>query len=280
MVVCGMNKISLIIPDIHHRWEKAEKIIASVKHDEVIFLGDFFDDFDDTPEMVEATCDWLNSSVKKPNRIHLFGNHDVHYAFPYRGWKCSGYDQWKDFIVTDNVTRATWDKLKWYHVLDGTWLLSHAGLHKSHVPEAIRELHTNRLEFIAAIEQYLDVEIVEGFRKAAKNEASWVFGAGRSRGGMHNVGGIIWCDFAHEFHPVTGLNQIFGHTPMLQGSPVWSVLDEQTKRPAMRVANLWTPLEKRIQDPNDSVNIDLDVRHRTHYATWNGKVLQVGSLQK
>ena len=69
------NEIVLIIPDIHHKVDEVEKIIRSVGADKVIFLGDYFDNIDDTPEVVKYTCDWLVHSVKMPNRIH-----------PYRYW--------------------------------------------------------------------------------------------------------------------------------------------------------------------------------------------------
>lgn len=273
----GMHKVSLIIPDIHHRWAEAEKIIASVKHDEVIFLGDYFDDFGDTPEMVEETCDWLNASVKKATRIHLFGNHDQHYAYDYRSFRCSGYEQWKAILINDQVSRNTWDKVKWYHVLDETWLLTHAGLHKSHLPKDIQALSSDRPLFLKEIANFLDVELVAGFRKAANNESAWIFNAGRSRGGLFNVGGITWCDYEREFHPIAGLNQILGHTPQGIGHARWMVLDEQSKKPVARSASLWTPDEKRFHDTEESVNIDLDVHRRTHYAMWNGKTLKVAA---
>jgi hypothetical protein len=273
------NKVTLIIPDIHLRHEEAEKIIASVKHDEVIFLGDYFDDFGDNPDMFTETCTWLESSVNKPNRIHLFGNHDVHYAFDFRTFRCSGYEQWKHLLIQDSVSKKVWDKLKWYHVLDGTWLLTHAGLHKANLPEDIRALYPDRQLFLAEITKYLDTEIVNGFRKAANNTGSWVFNAGRSRGGMNNVGGIIWCDYDREFFPITGLNQILGHTPQAISHARWMVLDEQTKRPVTRSATLWTPDEKRFQDTEESVNIDLDVWKNTHYATWDGKFLKVAAVK-
>src|ERR1041385_7456274 len=123
------EKCTLILPGIHHKWELAEEIISKVKHDNVICVGDYYDDFNDTPEMVQDTCDWLVSSVSKPNRIHLFGNHDMGYAFSNRNLQCSGYEQWKYFIIHDLVPRSTWDKLKWYYILDNTWLITHAGLH-------------------------------------------------------------------------------------------------------------------------------------------------------
>lgn len=40
---------------------------------------------------------------------------------------------------------------------------------------------------------------------------SWVFGVGKSRGGLLLAGGLLWCDPC-EFEGIPGLNQVFGHT--------------------------------------------------------------------
>lgn len=269
------NKVTLIIPDIHLRWKQAEDIIASVKHDEVIFLGDYFDDFGDTPDMISETCEWLAASVKKPNRIHLFGNHDVHYAFTYRTFCCSGYEQWKYFLIYDSLPRDTWDHVKWYHILDDTWLLTHAGLHKSNLPKDIRALHTDRPKFLQEIANYLDVEIKEGFRKAANNTGSWIFNAGASRGGFNKVGGISWCDYQSEFHPIKGLNQIVGHTPQ-RDTAKWCVLENDES--LTRYPSSFKPSKTLFANVHSSVNLDLDVWKNTHYAIWNGKTMVVKAV--
>jgi hypothetical protein len=270
------NKVTLIVPDIHHDWQTAEKIIASVKHDEVIFLGDYFDDFYDTAEMVRSTCVWLKDSVSKPNRIHLFGNHDVHYAFSYRTFQCSGYEQWKYFIIHDSVPRDVWDKVKWYHILDDTWLLTHAGLHRLNLPEKISKLHKDRPLFLRTIGEFLDKSIRKAFQCSANNQAFWVLNAGRSRGGMQRVGGITWCDFEREFAPIKGLNQILGHTPQGLGFPKWCLLDEKDAV-TFPPCHLWTPTEQGLANPNTSVNVDLDVYKNMQYAVWDGKTLSVKS---
>ena len=146
-----MNKITLIIPDLHLKWKQAEKIIASVGADEIILLGDYFDDFNDDPASVKETCEWLEASVAKPNRIHLFGNHDQHYAYPYRSFQCSGYAQWKYFIIHDSINPKLWDKVKWFHFLDNRWLLCHGGLHELNVPPNITKFRTNRTKFVAEL---------------------------------------------------------------------------------------------------------------------------------
>lgn len=50
---------TVIISDIHHRWRKAEAIIAKEKAKKVIFLGDYFDDFNDNPHAARTTAQWL-----------------------------------------------------------------------------------------------------------------------------------------------------------------------------------------------------------------------------
>ncbi|HOT89801.1 MAG TPA: metallophosphoesterase, partial [Bacteroidales bacterium] len=218
------NPTTLIIPDLHHKWKQAEEIIKSVKSDQIIFLGDYFDDFNDTPGQVKNTCDWLKSSLSKPNRIHLFGNHDQHYAYSYSKFRCSGYEQWKYYIIRDNIDSKLWNKLKWFHFLDNQWLISHGGLHTLNLPDNIKKCwKKGRSEFIVKLTEYLNDEIYKGFQDIFNNKSSWVFSAGYSRGGIHRVGGITWCDFVREFKPFQGINQIVGHTPQSL-PPHWCIL--------------------------------------------------------
>lgn len=248
----------------------------------MLFLGDYFDDFGDTPEMVKDTCEWLEASVNKPNRIHLFGNHDQHYAYTYRTFQCSGYEQWKYFIIHDTLPKEVWDKLKWYHFLDDRWLLTHAGLHKFNLPDSIKKLRTDRPKFNKEIAEYLDNEIRKGFQDGANSKGSWVFNAGAARWGHQRVGGITWCDFERELFPIKGLNQIVGHTPQMQ-SPRWCVLEKDPLngdgKVAYRPSELYVPSLKWLDDPELSHNICLDVHGNTTWATWNGKNLVLGNYR-
>ena len=270
------NKTTLIIPDLHHRWRQAEHIISKVGHDEVIFLGDYFDDFYDTQQMVQETCDWLEMSINKPNRLHLFGNHEMGYAFPYSSFQCSGYTPWKYFLIHDYLKQTVWDKMKWFTFLDDQWLLSHGGLHNLNLPQSIAEKHTNRTEFIAAIDKYLNDELAQGFRDGANSVRSWIFSAGNARGGNQRVGGITWCDFEREFYPIKGINQIVGHTPQGMGFPKWCVINHDNSV-GFYPAHEFSPTIENLNNPNLSHNIDLDVWKNTHYAVWNGNVLQIGN---
>jgi hypothetical protein len=265
-------KLTLIIPDLHLKWEKADKIIKHVGADEVIFLGDYFDDFNDDAHMINEMVDWLGASVKVPGRIHLYGNHDIHYAFTQPFYRCSGYAQWKHFIIHDALDPRVWDWVKFYHILDGKWLVSHAGLHSLHVPKKISALSPNRAQYLKEIDNYLDAEVP----KAHRNE-SWLFKAGQSRGGMQRVGGIIWCDFEQEFHPVVGLNQIFGHTPQSLGTAKWCYMNKG--KVSYRPIGSWTPNAVNYDDVRRSYNVCLDVHANMHWAVWNGKTLKFGNYR-
>ena len=273
---------TLILPDIHLRHEQANKIIKHVGADEVIFLGDWADDFDDTPDMVKETAEWFVDFVANPNHIALFGNHDAHYAYSYRTFRCSGYQQWKYLEINDIVPRSTWDKVKWFHFLDDKWLLTHAGLHMLNVPEKITKFRKDRKKFISELTIWLNAEIVKGFQNGASGTGSWVFNAGHARGGQRRVGGITWCDFNQEFFPVQGINQIFGHTPQTQG-PRWCIWEKDPKKPqgrvAYRPADLWTPSTEKLSNPDQSQNVCLDVHGNTHWATWDGKELKIGNYR-
>jgi hypothetical protein len=250
----------------------AERIISSVGADRVIFLGDYFDDFHDDLNQVEETCHWFVKSVQQKNRIHLFGNHDVHYAFPYSMMRCSGFADWKYMKINDLVGPATWNQLKFFHVLDNAWLLSHAGLHTSLVPKDAKALRQDREKMFGEIKAFLWEQQLECLRVAANGRGSWMFNAGYSRGGFNKVGGLIWCDYNDEFHPTKGLNQIVGHTPQ-KGAPVWTLLNEKYK---LERREATSPVSE-LNNPEKSVNLGLDVWGTMHFAVWNGTSIDVRS---
>jgi hypothetical protein len=259
-----MNKLTLILPDIHHRIDIADKIIRAVGADVVICLGDYFDSFDETPQMVFETASWLTDFVKKDNHIAITGNHDIQYAYANRYFQCSGYAQWKYYHINDTVKSDTWDKLKHYHILDDMWLLTHAGLHSYFIPKQIRDLVTDRPKMFVELSKFLDSEIVKGMR----NE-SWVFHAGHIRGGDQLYGGINWCD-SREFVPLKGLHQIIGHTVF--DKIRWkNICDNQNE---LKTDYKWSPSFEKLNDLENSYNVCIDTG-ASHYATWNGTNMNI-----
>lgn len=258
-----MNKLTLIIPDLHHKWETAEKIIKAVSPDETVFLGDYFDSFDETPQIVYDMAEWLVDSVKNPTRIHLLGNHCMHYANANRYFQCSGYTQWKYYHINDTVPRDTWEKLKHYHVLDNMWLLTHAGLHEYFIPNNIKALANDKTTMFVELSKFIDGEINKGMR-----DQSWIFHAGQIRGGDQLYGGINWCD-SREFIPTKGLHQMFGHTHFSHVR--WkNIIGNQTE---LRGDYEWYPPSEKLNDVNNSYNACIDTG-TSHYATWDGKVMK------
>ncbi len=272
-----MTETTLILSDIHLKVDHADKIIKHVKADKVICVGDIFDDFGDNAEMIRRACMWYVDFVNNPNNIMLYGNHCVHYGFPYHKLRCSGYEQWKYFIIHDNIPSEVWNKVKWYHFLDNTWLLTHAGLHRDNVPQGIRNHCDNLPKFISELSQYLTHEIQRGLHLAANNEDFWIFNAGYARGGNQKVGGITWCDHKSEMIPLIGLNQIYGHSVIPYDKASCLSQDSIKSKPYFVNGNEFGMLPV---SPSKSYNICIDVWQNMHYAVWNGKELKIGNYNE
>lgn len=187
---------TLIISDIHNRIVEAQIIIDNVKHDNIVFLGDYFDSFSDESnvEMVSQTAQWLNQSLKESNRIHLFGNHDLWYSHGSCQPYCAGNSEFKFFIIKQYL--KDWSKLKLHCWVDD-WLCTHAGL-------------SDRIYQEYKKEGYSVLELMNDVEKSRRHPL--VSLCGEARGGIEGeVGGILWCDYS-EFEDIEGVKQIFGHT--------------------------------------------------------------------
>ena len=59
---------TLIIPDIHNHTQNADHWLQTQRYDRVVFLGDYFDDFHDTPGDVINTAGWLRERMDSLTR--------------------------------------------------------------------------------------------------------------------------------------------------------------------------------------------------------------------
>ena len=187
---------TLIIPDIHLNHTKAESFIDKEKPDKTVFLGDYFDDWYETDEDTHDTAAWLAKSVKKHNRIHLVGNHDLSYMSHF---KCAGFNEYKQFII--NKYKIDWSSLQPFAWIDN-WLCTHAGLSNE-----FYNTHSNGKspkEFVNTSHDALS-------RTSKSTVCHPLFDAGYDRGGTQKHGGIVWCDYSN-FMDIPNVNQIFGHT--------------------------------------------------------------------
>lgn len=212
-----MKVIGLIVPDVHEQIVKLKNVLRKYGNvDSVVFLGDFMDTFDGLTWQTHEMVRWLAANVSNPKYVFLWGNHDMHYAFPFDGVMCSGFDPHKLEIVQKHMNdKDHWQKFKLMHwigpygagergnsIQPQEWLCSHAGLR------------------VSLLNPFL------GFEKqsllALEEEAMWklrytqqimpFLAIGRGRGGWAKVGGVDWLDWDLEFQPINGLHQIVGHS--------------------------------------------------------------------
>jgi hypothetical protein len=204
----------IVIGDIHNHVIAAEKLARRYEEThKILFVGDYFDDFYDNPSVAIDTAIWLKESLHKPNRIHLYGNHDLQYT-PYceiktnskysKLYMCSGYTSEKDDAVKKILNIDDWCKMKLHHFEYGIHF-THAGAAKEFFEHPIKGM-TNET-------------ILETIKKAEtrfynREQSDIIGGAGFCRGGMNPVGGITWNDHNQEANPVRDITQVYGHTPV------------------------------------------------------------------
>lgn len=194
---------TLIIGDLHHHTATADAIRAEEAHDHVVFLGDFFDDFYDSPLDARNTALWVKERLADGRSTLLFGNHDLPYAFngaEFSFLACSGFTRDKQASVAKVLGSADWEQMR-ACALVGPWLASHAGFHRELLPADILRDPTA----LAARCQHALAEL-------RQHRPDDLFAAGRDRGGWAPVGGVTWGDW-ERFEGVDGVHQIVGHTP-------------------------------------------------------------------
>jgi hypothetical protein len=192
----------IAVGDIHHgpNIDQIEAAIEREKPDLTVLMGDYFDQFDDHPCDTYRTAKWLKESLAKPNRVHLWGNHDLPYSMPMH-FSCPGYTPQKAAVIHAVLDDSDWARFKLWH-REGKWFFSHAGLSMEYAPVNI-----------TVFSEYLEAEEKAAWRLLPSYSPHWIWSVGRARGGVALVGGLLWCDWNREFTPIPGINQVVGHTP-------------------------------------------------------------------
>ena len=195
----------LIIGDVHTKFEKAERICQKFEKDyKIIFVGDYFDQFNDTPLLNFETAEWLQHSLHQPNRIHLRGNHDECYD-PRVNTFCSGFSVSKKKKINEVLTIEDWDKLKYFH-FENDWWFSHAGL----TMEWFADPSFNLIEE-SYIEKIINDSII---KQQIGNYDNCIWASDYDRGGNYRIGGILWCDWSN-LDNIPYIKQVVGHTPVM-----------------------------------------------------------------
>lgn len=197
---------TLVIADLHNKVNWVTPFITAleqkIKIDEIVFLGDYFDEFHDTPYEAEGTARWLQESLRDKRRHHCIGNHDMPYLLPKvpKSQQCPGWSAMKDSAVNKVLRREEWDQLLTAYYSQG-WLFSHAGF--------TAELFANPIGVTDPAALIKKTEHALGLMKGGIHRDE--FGPG-SRMGDLEPGGVTWCDWG-DFNPIVGIQQVVGHTP-------------------------------------------------------------------
>lgn len=123
----------LVVPDLHLKWQKFQEIENLLpNYDNVIFLGDYFDDWgcEKNVGLYNKMCEEMDKfAARHPDAYWCWGNHDILYLNPYAGW-CSGHSPYAEHDVHIWIKEFA-DKvnIKYVHNIEGT-LFSHAGIDK------------------------------------------------------------------------------------------------------------------------------------------------------
>lgn len=211
----------LIIPDVHDKIELAERIIDHEPHDVRVYLGDFFDSFDDellwkhdANERARRTAEFVKSELRDENVCCILGNHEACYFSPVHH-ACTGFTWGKHEIINSILRPEDWRRFTLHCWIEqGQWLVTHAGFHRRWLDGADKR---DRYAIDAEITRQRD-QLFNGDGKAPclRHEES-----------------IIWCRH-NRLVPPPGINQIYGHTEHIRPSGY--------KVGEARVANLDTGL--------------------------------------
>ena len=198
-----INK-TLIIPDIHNYTWSADDVINHFGEevDEVVFLGDIFDNFYDTVEDAKKTALWLKNRINLPNYHFCIGNHDYPYMFPRNQYvSCPGWTPEKSKAVNEIITRDEWRKFKLAYKTQGFWI-SHAGITDYHFSSPVEGI----------TDDYINYVCDTAMKSAEAGLNHGALRAGYLRGGELPIGGITWADW-EEVKALKNILQIVGHTP-------------------------------------------------------------------
>lgn len=183
--------LTMVIPDIHERIDWIEECIDREQPDDIVFLGDYFDSWTTSEDQVHRVADWLKNSMRKHNRIHMLGNHDLSYA-SLNKYTCGGFTKERsEWVKSADIP---WGKINLWFIHDRI-IYSHAGLGK---------------DWIKGRENYLrliDPRLSDMFDSVEED----VFYCSEYRGGLASNAGPLWCDIK-EFVPLDNYRQIFGHS--------------------------------------------------------------------
>jgi len=208
-----MKKV-LFIGDIHGRTDWRETALEGMKRfQEVVFLGDYFDSFDQSFFQQMENFRAFLSFVRKKGGTALLGNHDYAYIHGYS--QISGYQ----FAQAHQIQQILKENIDLFNIAWGYrntkqiyTLASHAGLTQTFwnryiLPELGKDGFISKVSDKAPE----DLEIHETLNYL-KDKRDLMWKVGSMRGGA-GTPGPLWADIQElNEDPMGGINQVVGHT--------------------------------------------------------------------
>lgn len=199
------DRKTLIVGDLHGRYEIAEKALSYSNEMDIVFVGDYLDSYDRTNADQLLTLELVVEAVKEEKAVALFGNHELSYLDS--SMRCSGYSRNKEALFLPKLKEAE-SLFKYYYWL-GDILITHAGVSAHYLNEDFSKENINTFLEHPKSSRYI----------------------GYARGGLSPVGGYLWCDFWREMEPVPNLTQIVGHSGWrpkeVQGIGIYELLGKE-----------------------------------------------------
>jgi predicted phosphodiesterase len=197
---------ALIVGDLHGNLPFYEKLRDKTQQ-KLILVGDLIDSRHFTRYQQQTLLELVLNDIEAGRTECIFGNHEMSYLVPRM--RATGYASSFDSQIMPLNWRM-WRYMKPY-ILDkeSKILITHAGLSQNILTEA-KIMDGFSGTTMDDLEAFLEVSW------RTPTYESYVYHIGMARGGSELCGGIFWCDFNLEFQPISGLVQIFGHTPVKQ----------------------------------------------------------------
>lgn len=260
---------TLIIADVHNKCHVAEHIIKCESPDFIVFLGDYWDSYEECFDDVRNTSEWFSWSINQKNRTHCSGNHDIPYWFPENSYlDCPGFSRYKLLLVEEKVKKRDFEKLVFYYNLDDKWLLSHAGIHP-YWTDSPYSIEKPMVWDMSSACKFLEKESEKFLIRAGRNQGHWFVAWSRARSNTLYPGGLLWNDFNGDFHTILGLNQIVGHTYF--NIPQWIFRDSNDIKQNQKTHKVKFSYK---YGSNISYNLCLDTGLK-YYAIWDGIKLDI-----
>ena len=193
----------IAIGDIHGRttWRT---IVNRNKDARIVFLGDYFDPYEDIDpmDMVENFNAIITLKKERPDDvILLLGNHDMHYIdkdFP----QGSRYNEMLAPTITGLFMKNR--NLFQYAYQAGNTIFTHAGISDSWFNDEFRGNNAPKEG---------EPTIADQLNNPTEEQRRAMYHVGLIRGGDRMNGGIFWADMTEtEHHPLRGYHQVAGHT--------------------------------------------------------------------